>query len=221
MRIAAILHKAGGTIDDVFSKMENASAEADVVVAPDYALSCDIDRPNSRKEYEWVSERLADLSSRYAGLIIPGTMALQEERTLKVVCPVYKDGQKIKELQKKRSSPVEGRMAQRFRLDYSRGDSSQNYISYQNGSAAGSIAVEICADHGSQKIPDNTFLELVLAYDQKAGFYQGATTPKFKRHILVNDSFRPKISAYLFDEDGEFGFWNPEKKITGAKIFRI
>ena len=80
-------------------------------------------------------------------------------------------------------------------LVWQRGSYDGNQIMHQGKK----IAVEICSDHGKQPVAKDTFLELILARDTRAGFYVGAANDDFTRYAIVNDSDKPMVEGFNYN----------------------
>ena len=211
--LSAILHKLGEGIDTILDKIGRASTDSSIVVAPDYALAVKPERPVTNQEYAQICRVLENISLIEKTLIIPGTLPFAQDGAMVHQCPVFYKGNLVAVLNKE-TDRGEEELAKRHGLSYERGDCNKNNLPY-NGK---NIAVEIYSDHGHQEIPANTFLELILACDQNAGFWIGPRTPKFARAVIVCDSFKPKVEGFKLDQEGK-----PEvlKPILGDEERRV
>lgn len=216
MKIAGIFHKKGSGLDSLFGKLERASKDSDIVIASDYALQADPIRLNTSAEYDRICRFLEDLSLKTTSLIIPGTLPYSEDdRTMVLQSPTFDRGNL--RILNKETDRGEANFAKSHSLTYKRGDCNNNNIPYSGKN----IVVEICSDHGHQKIPTNTFLEVILAYDQKAGFYVGVNTPRFPRHVLVCDSFEPKVEGFYLDNNGKPNIWQHIEENKERRVYEL
>lgn len=216
MRIAGLLHKIGSGLEVLFSKLEGASRDSEIVIAPDYALQVDITRANTDQEYDRICRLLEKLSSKDGSLIIPGTIPHSEDgKTMTLQSPVFNKGNL--QILTKETDRREEDFARSQGLTYKKGDCNKNNIPYRGRN----IAVEICSDHGHQRIPQDTFLEIILAFDQKAGFWIGPSTPKFIRHIVVCDGFKPEVEGFYMDTNGKPNIWKPLEENPERRVYEL
>ena len=164
--------------------------EVDVAVGPDYAL-CSINLINGKlvdfESYEQILTILGQISREHPKtLILPGTTPKRVgEGLMGHVCPVFLGGRLEKELYKE-TDCGESNTARDNELEYKKGDNSQNFVNYNKKK----ISVEICSDHGKQKIDNGTFLEVIMAHDLFGGFHIGVLNDNFDRYALVCNSLR-------------------------------
>jgi len=126
--------------------------------------------------------------------LIPGTgPLLTETGKMECVAPIYEKGN-LSYLFTKETDVGNFQRAFKNGLDYIRGDSSKNFF-IKDGKK---ITVEICSDHGKQEVAEDTFLEIILADDRKAGFYLRANNDSFSRYAFVCDGFAPKLECFKF-----------------------
>jgi len=227
MKIAAIMHKTGNNLEGLFEKLaiagkELVGPEKGIIVGPDYALSASQERPNNVEEYKKITERLSELSKKYNALLVPGTMPLSKDGEMSLICPIYDDGRAVYVKNdkgkdcfiQKESDAGESSFAAKYGLTYNKGDYRKNNLFYKNHEVEGKIQIEICSDYGRQDIENDTFLELILTLDKNAGIWTGIRTPRFKRGMIVCDSYWPKIEAAYYDGCGNQKSWLPRKKIN-------
>ncbi|MFA6022879.1 MAG: hypothetical protein WC781_02205 [Candidatus Pacearchaeota archaeon] len=204
MKVIGIKHEVKGAyaLNDYFKKFEIAMQEAqesvknlDVAVGPDYSLVSYLDRDNDLIDFSknnLTIEAFRKMSSRFSGtLLIPGTYFHKENGEISLCAPIFLNGKLEKEMYKE-TDASEANIAFRNGLIYKRGDSNLNHIKHLGKT----IAIEICRDQGKQIIPKDTFLEVILAYDNNAGFGWGAlgTNRNVKRHKLI-------VNGYSKDKD--------------------
>ncbi|MBS3100491.1 hypothetical protein J4463_04760 [Candidatus Pacearchaeota archaeon] len=77
-------------------------------------------------------------------------------------------------------------LAKQSDYNYIPGDSSKNKTKHKKKK----ITLEICSDHGKQRVDKDTFLEIILARDQFGGFYVGASNDDFDRYAIVCNSLK-------------------------------
>lgn len=219
MIVTALKHKTGGNIRKLLDLM-GESLKSDIVVAPDYALAFDLNRPNSDDERKYVESELVAISKLRNEILIPGTMPIVEQGKMKLICPIYKNGDLIKVIQKE-TDRGEDKMATEKGLVYERGESKFNHFKLGNSKESGSVAVEICSDHGHQRIPEDTVLELILAYDTNAGFYIDVNTSRFARKIIVCDGYYPKIEGFNMDKDGKVDILKPSSENENWRTYSL
>ncbi len=216
MRVVGLLHKVGEGVESLFLKIERATRESEIVVAPEYALALDLGRPDKPGECAFILDRLRELSCGHNGLIFPGTMPFTNHERMRLICPILSNGELIQIIQKERSVG-ESALARKFGLEYERGNCNKNNVLY-NGR---NIAVELCADHGHQRIPSDTFLELILSYDRNAGFYLGIGNVRPERDVIVCDSFKPSVEAFHVGGEDNLRVLDPVKEYNHMRIYDI
>lgn len=200
MKIIAIEEKAGirehpGKYLDKIANALNYSP--DLVVGPDYALS--LLRTDKKLNFDFddfLDNELSELSSiYYKTIIIPGTRTkLTNDGKMTLSAPLFINGEKIYEFYKE-SDRGESDLANKNNLIYEKGDNTKNKFIY-NGKK---IAIEICSDHGKQAIDKDTFLEIILTYDKKAGFWIGPTNDDFKRYAVICDGQKPFVDCQIYN----------------------
>ncbi len=87
------------------------------------------------------------------------------------------------------------RIALKNGLKFRRGDNKKNFF-YLDGRK---ISIQICSDHGKQPVDEETFLEIILAYDKKAGFYLRPPFDRFSRTAIVCDGLSKNVSGFNYD----------------------
>ena len=200
MNIITVKHKfsKGQKLADYVPKIAEAvKNKPDVIVGPDYGLvSYSKDRVN-RKDIINADQILSELSAKTPStLIVPGTYALFDQGYH--AAPIFRGGKLINRFFKETN--VENvAFANENGFRYKRGDSDKNKIMH-NGKK---ITVEICSDHGKQRVDRDTFLELILTRDLNAGFYLNAFNDNFSRYAIVNDSEIPKIEGFKYDKSSD------------------
>lgn len=193
MIISAILHKIGkGNSQELREKVAGALEFSDIVVGPDYALNLNPNKVSSPGDYRNRVFEYKTLSARHPSkLIIPGTI-LYPIDSRQVVCeaPVFLEGKLNTQLWKD-SDNGEGELAKKDGFVYRRG----SHESKQFGYKGKKIAVEICGDHGRQNVR-GCDLEIILAYDKKAGFWLNSSNDDFARKVILCDGYEPKVEAW-------------------------
>ncbi len=179
MRVIGIKHKVekDNSLEVYASKFERAldkcydeSGIVDVAVGPDYALCQLSDPENCLIDFESVKntlKRFGEISQKYKKtLMFPGTSPkLVREGVMQHFCPVFINGRKIKNVFKE-TNAHDSEIAKKNNLVYEGVNSDRIY--FKNGDI---ILASICSDHGKKSIPENTFLEIIMAYDDFGGFY--------------------------------------------------
>jgi predicted amidohydrolase len=199
MKIAAVLHHVGRETPLLFLKRleEALSTGAEIVIGPDYSLNYDLSRPNTRKEKDDIFRRIMRVSSGSRAILVPGTISYPIEKEMLHVAPAFFEGVHIFSFQKERDNG-ESKLAESAGLTFRRGDSSQNRF----GFGGKNLAVEICGDHGTQDIRECD-VELILAYDQNAGFCPNASNDSVRRKAVVCDGYKPFASAFDYDPNAQ------------------
>jgi hypothetical protein len=192
--------------------LQNKGISADILVGPDYGLTTKSamaeKRPNTVTERESVIKYIKNISKSFPKTIfIPGTMFWYaknpETKSYEafISAPVYKNQHLMAEFFKERDVD-EGYKATEFgkkigkEISYRKGHSTDNFLSFQDKK----IALEICADHGNQNV-NGSDIELILAYDNKAGFYINPMNDSWSRHAIVCDGYSGTSTAQYFDSD--------------------
>jgi hypothetical protein len=107
---------------------------------------------------------------------------------------IFKDGKKIEEFFKE-TDVGDSKFAKENNLEYRTGNSLKNHLTYNDKE----IAIEICSDHGKQRFEKEPFLELILAYDDRAGFFPRADNDYFARWAVVCDGRKPFAACLKYD----------------------
>ncbi len=210
MKVIGIKHllKRGHSLATYRNKFERAMEDGsfflggiDLAVGPDYGMYFyDKKKKIDFSKVDEAVEYFKALSSFYSNAtIIPGTMPFSEGNKLFHVAPVFING-KLDDMFFKESDCGESKMAKKNGFEYAKGDSTENYLTI-NGKK---VAIEICSDFGKQRVPEGTFLETVLAYDNLGGFSVSAKNDNFSRYGLVCNSVKrlgPKEASKVFPVD--------------------
>jgi len=195
MKICAIKHNSDKGNFEIFqAKLALAlNVNPDLVLGPYDSLGEGLSSP---KKKEKIYQQISDLSLEYNSLIIPGTITYPINDK-EVVCeaPVFHRGDLINSFHKEKENG-EGDLAEKNGYSYKRGNNSRNKFNF-NGRK---IAVELCGDHGVQEVK-GCDLELILAYDVRAGFWLSAFNDDFKRKAIVCDGYAPKVESFDYDPD--------------------
>ena len=222
MKIIGIEHRVNlnQNIEDYFKKIANAvSYSPDVVIGPDYGLFF-LDKKGKirfdlRDEIIKTLEEISSTSPKT--LLIPGTTSfLLGEDKMGHSAMIFRNGEKINEFRKE--TDVENhKIAIENGLEYNRGDSSRNKL-FHNGKK---ITVEICSDHGKQRVDRDTFLEVILAYDDNAGFWIRPNNDSFSRYALVVDGRIPKVEGFYFNCNTKKPILLKEKVVKNLHTFEL
>jgi predicted amidohydrolase len=200
MKVCAIKHKVeeNQNFVDYLTKIELALKYApDIIVGPDYALS--YLNESGRIKFsmrEEIISKLEKLSHKYPKtIIVPGTtpFALSDLETGHSAM-IFHNGKKIYEFRKE-TCVGDQKIAEKNGRTYVGGCSDNNYFFI----GSKKIAVEICSDHGKQQVPLDTFLELILTYDDNAGFWIRANNDDFSRYAIVCDGRAPKVECFKYN----------------------
>ena len=195
MKICAIKHKSDKENFDVFrDRLFSAlKSNPDVAIGPYGSLGNGL---TSEKRKEEVYSQLRFLSSNSDSLILPGTIIYPiNEREIVCEAPLFHQGNLIGTFHKEKDNGEED-LAEANGYSYKRGNNSKNKMNFHSKK----IAVEICGDHGVQDVK-GCDLELILAYDRRAGFWLSAGNDDFKRKAIVCDGYAPKVEAFDYDPD--------------------
>lgn len=200
MKIITVKHKITGkdNAKEYFEKLaEAAELKPDVIFGPDYGVTSfhpdGIIDFSDRSNYEGNLARISSYSPET--LIVPGTWPiLVGDSGMSHAAPIYRGGKQIANFLKQTNVENSG-LAEDNGLVWQRGSYDGNSIMHQGKK----IAVEICSDHGKQPVAKDTFLELILARDTRAGFYVGAANDNFTRYAIVNDSNKPMVEGFKYD----------------------
>jgi hypothetical protein len=195
MKICAIKHKSDKENFATFrSRLISAMiANPDIIIGPYGSLSEGLSSEKNKKE---IYEQLKNLSSMSGSLIIPGTITYPiNDKEIVCEAPAFLKGNLIGIFHKEKDNGEED-LAEKNGYAYKRGNNSKNKLNF-NGKK---IAVELCGDHGVQDAR-GCDLELILAYDNRAGFWLSAFNDDFKRKAIVCDGYTPKVEAFDYDPD--------------------
>ncbi|MEM4625692.1 MAG: hypothetical protein QXJ28_02945, partial [Candidatus Pacearchaeota archaeon] len=61
------------------------------------------------------------------------------------------------------------------------------------------VVVEICSDHGKQLLPDDTFVELVIACDS-CFFFRNNLNPFLERRVVICNGADASSTAFYFNK---------------------
>ncbi|HRZ85205.1 MAG TPA: hypothetical protein P5277_00310 [Candidatus Paceibacterota bacterium] len=219
MKIISLIHNVDNKnipeeyfkkIREVLYEGKSNLGDIDLLIGPDYGLlfSENQNNENSKANFNlkpYIFSELSKISAKYPKtLILPGTIPIiLRPGIMAHSCPAFLDGKNIREFFKETTCGDE-KIAETNGLIYEGQDSNLNHIMHKNKM----IAVEICSDHGRQIIPENTFLEVILAYDKNAGFSERPNLFT-ERYAIVCDGRKPATEAFSF---------NPYKKPTKETI---
>jgi len=195
MKVCAIKHNPNKENFDVFRDklFVGIKTEPTLIIGPYDSLGKGL---SSKKRKEDVYAQLRLLSSKSDSLIIPGTITYPINES-EIVCeaPIFHKGNLIGTFHKEKDNG-ESDLAEKNNYIYKRGNNSKNNLSF----GGKKIAVELCGDHGVQDVK-GCDLELILAYDNRAGFWLSAFNDDFKRKAIVCDGYAPKVEAFDYDPD--------------------
>jgi len=240
MLIATINHLSNDGVLALVSKI-NSGLEAlaennvtpDVLLGPDYSLvthdAMSKKRPNTIAEREYVLKNIKRISKYFPQVtLLPGSMfwykknhdSEKSDETFMSV-PVYRSGKLLTELFKERDNGESEKTktyAKSIGRDavYHRGDSRKNSLTI----ADQKIAVEICGDHGNQDVK-GVNLELIMAYDNKGGFYVTTANNQWSRSAVVCNGFDGVSSAIYFDAKTQNFKSLSSKKYKELELFNI
>ena len=202
MDVISIKHKVleKNTFEDYYKKLAHAmSYKPNFILGPDYGL-CFLkeDGKINFGSRENIINKLEELSLNSPDtLLVPGTSPfILGQGLMGHSQMVFGNGVKMEEFRKE-SNAGDSKIAKENGLEYEGGDSDKNKFFY-NGKK---ITVEICSDHGKQRVDKDTFLELIPAYDDRAGFWVGAHNDDFSRWALLSDGRSPKIGCFRYNSD--------------------
>jgi hypothetical protein len=193
MKICAIKHKSDTEDFSIFyDRLVSAiKTNSDIIIGPYDSLGKGLSSGKTKKE---VYDSLASLSSKTNSLILPGTITYPINDK-EVVCeaPLFQQGSLINIFHKEKENG-EGDLAEKNGYVYKRGNNSKNNFIFNKQK----IAVELCGDHGVQDAK-GCDLELILAYDTRAGFWISAFNDDFSRFAVVCDGRAPKTECFRYD----------------------
>ncbi len=197
----------------IISLLENKIIP-DVIIGPDYGLvtkdAMQENRPNTMQERQDVLKKLKSLSKKIPQtFLISGSMFWYQKNKEEndyafSSVPVYKNGSLIDEFHKERDV-TEGVSAKLYgekigrKAIYKRGDSAKNFMNI-NGK---SVAIEICADHGNQNVK-GVDLELILAFDNKGGFYINQCNDSWSRYAVMCNGYTGDDLAQYYSTETKF-----------------
>jgi len=195
MKVCAIKHNSGtGNFEDFRKKLALAVATcSEIIIGPYDSLGKGLSSEERKSE---IYEQIRDLSLGVDSLIIPGTITYPiNEKEIVCEAPVFHHGNLLGIFHKEKENGEEG-LAEKNGYTYKRGNNSKNRLSFKGKK----IALELCGDHGVQDV-HGCDLELILAYDNRAGFWISASNDDFKRSAVVCDGYAPKVEAFDYDPD--------------------
>jgi hypothetical protein len=165
--------------------------KSDIIIGPYGSLGRGLSSKQTKTE---VYDSISSLSSGTNSLILPGTIFYEINET-EAVCeaPLFHRGSLIKNFHKEKDNGL-GNLAEQNGYIYKRGDNSKNNFEIRGRK----IAVELCGDHGIQDAT-GCDLELILAYDSRAGFWISAFNDDFSRFAVVCDGRAPKVECFRYD----------------------
>ena len=208
----------GNCLDEAYH--EN---QVDVLVGPDYALRKYKDRENYIIDFDHtidLSERIRLLSKKYPKLLLlPGTGPKRLNRGLMGLCsPAFLNGDLIREFYKE-TDYEESNIAKLNKLEYFRGKSHENALEFKDKL----ISVQICSDTGKQRTNEGTFLEVIMTYDENAGFHIRADNKHFDRYALVCDGLKGFAEGFEFNtqKSHPLRFIEPISTHNKLKLFKF
>jgi hypothetical protein len=225
MIVGVVNHTSNSGAEEFLDKLDRSMGiikregfDVDILIGPDYSLvtkdAMAANRPNTMGErYSILSDVKSISKSLPSTVIIPGTMFWHQKNKQESIddvflsAPAYKNGHLVAELFKERDNG-EAPSAERYgnligkKAVYKRGNSKNNFMTIRGNR----VAIEICGDHGNQDAK-GVDLEIIMAYDNKAGFYITAANNNWNRYAVLCDGYSGTDSAQYFDT---------EKGILGA-----
>jgi hypothetical protein len=223
--------KGDSCIEDLKETLESISDEfgvVDVFVGPEYFLSAYkgefAKHPNQTLDFEQIErnfEGVRELSKLYPEtLLLPGTAPIiVKSRYMGNCAPAFLNGEVVGSFFKK-TDAGESELAKNNGLEYFKGDCSQNFISHKGKK----LAIEICRDRGKQPVGDDTFLEMIMTYDERPGFSIRVDNDGFDRYALVVDGSNGGCDAYSFVQNAnpKLSRIEPSKRSVGfSNIFNF
>ena len=193
----------------------------DIVVGPDYGLSfLNKDGKINFSLRNKIIKGLEEISlDSPRTLLIPGTTPfLLVEGKMGHSAMIFRGGEKIEEFRKE--TDIENcKIAKKNCLEYERGDSSKNKVYYDGKK----ITVEICSDHGKQAVDKDTFLEVILTYDDNAGFWIRANNDDFARWAVLSDGRKPMVGCFRFNPKlpKHYGILKGKKLNSSLYLFNL
>ncbi|VVB84006.1 Uncharacterised protein [uncultured archaeon] len=197
MKICAIKHNSLNEDFEIFkNKLISAvGTNSDIIIGPYDSFGRGL---STKERKEEVYNQVQNLSSKCDSLIIPGTISYPiNEREMVCESPVFHMGNLLNVFCKEKDNGEE-KLAEENGYIYKRGNNSKNRFYFKGKE----IAVELCGDHGVQDVK-GCDLELILAFDSRAGFWINASNDNLKRKAIVCDGYAPKVE--VFD-------YNPERR---------
>jgi hypothetical protein len=178
--------------------------DLDLVLGPDYGLCFyDEDGKIQFDSEDQTLDQLAEISSEFPNVVfIPGSFPRKRERFMVHASPVFLNGELLKDFYK-RTCVGEDLTAKDYGLEYKGITNLPNFLIHKGKKIFGSV----CSDHGLLKVPEDTFLELVLAYDKFAGFHPRLNdlTPRYGLVVngldkrKVNDPHMTRVGCFRYD----------------------
>jgi|GEM_PF-3399802 hypothetical protein len=238
MIVGVVNHTSNSGAEEFLEKLDRSTSiihregfDVDILIGPDYSLmtknAMSTDRPNTMAERYNILNNIKSISKTLPSTIImPGTMFWYQKNKQESIddvflsAPVYKSGHVLTEFFKERdngeasSANRNGALLGR-EAKYNRGNNKNNFINI-NGNR---VAIEICGDHGNQDVR-GVDLEIIMAYDNKAGFYLTSANNNWNRYAILCDGYSGTDLAQYFDtEKGIIGVSYPViPKIDPKKI---
>lgn len=225
MKIAAIKHKVeeNQKFEDYLAKIESAlEYSPEIIVGPDYALS--YYNENGKIKFsmrEEIISKLEKISKNFPKtVIIPGTSPFAlNDFEMGHSAMAFQNGKKINEFRKE-TCVGDQEIAEENGMNYVGGNSDNNFF-YINDKK---IAVEICSDHGKQRVPTDTFVELILAYDDRAGFWIRANNDNFTRYAILTDGRAAKVGGFRYNhkkDTGKYGILREQCLKKDFSLFEL
>ncbi len=208
MKINAIIHQSEEGFSSFMPKLANALRDnPSIVIGPYDSLSEDYSKVSSIKKKNKIYNQFISFSSNSDSLIVPGTITYKINNK-EIVCeaPIFYKGRLLYIFHKEKDNG-EGDLAEKINCVYKRGDNSRNRFKF-NGK---DIALELCGDHGVQNT-HGCDLELILTYDNRAGFWINSMNDSFNRKAVLCDGYSPKAEAYNYDINEGLGLIEGKKK---------
>jgi len=220
LEIIAVTHREDDGLKNYLAKLDEAiSYEPSIILGPDYGL-CSFDK-NGKIRFNLRDKLIEDLESisrkSPRTLVIPGTTPfLLQEGYMGHSAMIFKNGNKIEEFRKE-TDVGDSNIAKENGLVYKSGDCSKNHLNYDGKE----IAVEICSDHGKQRFEKDPFVELISAYDDRAGFYIGAHNDNFARWAVICDGRKPFSACYRYDPSKGYGILKGKNLSDSITKFKL
>jgi hypothetical protein len=222
MNIIAVRHKVEPTqkMDAYLQKIADAvSFSPNVVLGTDYGLMFLDENGKIRFDLrDQVIGKLEEISSKSPQtLIVPGTCPVRVgESGCGLSSLIFRGGKKIAEFRKETCAGDDS-LAKENGLKYVRGCSDNNHLKHEGKI----VAVEICRDHGKQRIPKDTFVELIQSYDDNAGFYVTPTINDFDHFAVISDGRIGIVGGYRYNPSEFEKYFSLKKEEVGPFLFRF